>query len=432
MFTKQTIRNVHIEGKTVLLRAELDAPLTDGGKKVASDFRLRSNLPTIKALLKANCKIIIIGKLGRPGGKPDPTMSLAPVAKSLEKLINHPIRFIPDCIGDTVRQATADLKPRQIVMLENIRFYPGEDDNDENFGKALAEDCGAQLFIQDCFASAHHVGASMNAVTHYLPSVAGLSIEKEVDAITRVMQEPKRPLMAIIGGAKVADKIEILDRFIDIADFVAIGGALSNPFLVAEGIDIGGSLFDSGELPIAKAIIKRAEREAKKRPFVFTMPHDVVVSEYIDKTAPTRLIDWGSNSFADIVHYPKRVPHEATHVRAKERILDIGPASASFIAGGIQLAQTVVWNGTMGVTETPSLQGPIGPTAHGTEILISALLGEDGHKPFVLVGGGDTVGYIETRGLINAFGHVSTGGGASLELMAGHSLPGVEALMDKR
>ena len=432
MFTKQTIRNIDIKGKKVLLRAELDAPLSSDGQKVTSDFRLLNNLPTIKALIKANCKIVIIGKLGRPDGKPNPKMSLAPVAKRLEALLHHPITFVGDCIGDKVVQATEQMKPGQIVMLENIRFYPGEDDNDKGFAQSLAQDSGAQVFIQDCFASVHHIGASMDAITQFLPSVAGLSLEKEVDTITNVMQEPKRPLMAIIGGAKVADKIEILERFIEIADYVAIGGALANPFFVAQGIAIGDSMYDRDELAIAKGILRRADSESKKRPFVLSMPHDVVVAEWVDKTAPTRIVDWSSNAVADISHYPKRVPARETQVHARERILDIGPFSASFIAGTVQLAATVVWNGTMGVTETPSLQGPIGPTAHGTETIIEALLGDLGHKPFVVVGGGDTVGYIESRGLINAFNHVSTGGGASLELMAGHKLPGVESLMDKK
>jgi len=432
MFTKQTIRNINIKGKTVLLRAELDAPLRADGKKVTSDFRLRNNLPTINALIKADCRIVIIGKLGRPDGVPNPKMSLAPVAKRLEELLGHPITFVSDCIGDKVIRATDQMKPKQIVMLENIRFYPGEDANDQTFAKSLAEDSGAEVFVQDCFASVHHIGASMDAVTHFLPSVAGLSLEKEVDTITSTMQEPKRPLMAIIGGAKVADKIELLRRFIEIADYVAIGGALANPFLVAQGIDIGDSIYDRSELQVAKDILKRAAAESKKRPFVLSMPHDVVVAEWIDKTAPTRIVDWGSNSVADIINYPKRVPTSSMRVRKRERILDIGPFSASFIAGGVQLAKTVVWNGTMGVTETPSLQGPIGPTAHGTETVIEALLGDLGHKPFVVVGGGDTVGYVESRGLLGAFDHVSTGGGASLELMAGHKLPGVEALLDKK
>ncbi len=431
MFTKQTIRNIPIQGKTVLLRAELDAPLSADGQRVMSDFRLLSNLPTIRALIKADCRIIIIGKLGRPDGKPVPTMSLKPVAARLAKLVGHDISFVPDCIGAPVEKAVHSLKPKQLIMLENVRFYPGEDNNDEEFAKAIVKATKPDLFVQDCFASAHHVGASMNAITHLLPSVAGLSLEKEVDTITSAMQEPKRPLMAIIGGAKVADKIEIIERFIKMADFVAIGGALANPFLLAGNISIGDSMYDESELPVARSLLKKAAQEAKKRPFVFALPHDVVVAKWIDKTAPTRLVDISTHSLADVMHYPKRVSTNSTRVLPKERILDIGPFSAAFIAGGIQLARTVVWNGTMGVTETDSLQGPIGPTAHGTETVIEALLGDFGHKPFVVIGGGDTVGYIESRGLIDAFGHVSTGGGASLELMSGHALPGIEALLSK-
>jgi phosphoglycerate kinase len=432
MFTKQTIRNINISGKRVLLRAELDAPLNTIGTQVTSDFRLLSNIPTLKALLQADCSIIIIGKLGRPGGKPDPTMSLKPVAERLQKLLNHHITFIDDCIGEKVKKTAADLQPRQIIMLENLRFYPGEDDNDPDFAKHIVEATKPDIFVQDCFASAHHIGASIDAITHLLPSVAGLSLEKEVDTIMTAMQEPKRPLMAIIGGAKVADKIRIIERFIEIADIVAIGGALANPFLMAEHIPIGASVYDSSEHQIARSLLKKTHAEVQKRPFVFVVPRDVIVAEWIGKTAPTRLVDLSSNMTADVMYYPKRVPTKAGRVGKRERILDIGPFSAAFIAGGVQLAKTVIWNGTLGVTETPSLDGPVGPTAHGTEIVIEALLGDFGHKPYVIIGGGDTVGYIESRNLIDAFGHVSTGGGASLELMAGNTLPGVAALMDKK
>jgi phosphoglycerate kinase len=185
-------------------------------------------------------------------------------------------------------------------------------------------------------------------------------------------------------------------------------------------------------VPIAKEILRKAEAESKKRPFTFAVPHDGVVATAIDKTASTRIVEWTTHTMADIEHYPKRVPAQASQLSSKEMILDIGPFSASFIAGGVQLANTVVWNGAMGVTETSSLQGPIGPTSHGTQTVIEALLGELGHKPFTVVGGGDTVGYLESRKLVDYFGHVSTGGGASLELMAGKKLPGVVALLDKK
>ena len=246
------------------------------------------------------------------------------------------------------------------------------------------------------------------------------------------MLKPQKPLMAIIGGAKIADKLEVMERFINIADLVAVGGAMANTFLAANGVDIGTSLYDKAEVAVARDVMKKAAAEAKKRRFVFLVPHDVVAAKKIDKAAPTRIVELTTHTMADIQHYPGRVPANASRILADEKILDIGPFSASLIAGIVQLANTVVWSGTMGVTETPALHGPIGPTAHGTETVIEALLGEFGHKPFTVVGGGDTVGYVQSRKLTDGFGHVSTGGGASLEVLAGHKLPGVEALRDKR
>jgi len=265
-----------------------------------------------------------------------------------------------------------------------------------------------------------------------LPSVSGFLLEKEVDTITNVMEKPERPLVAIIGGAKIADKIDLLHRFIEIADFVAVGGAMANTFLAAEGIDVAQSLYDKAELPVAKDIMRKARAEAKRRRFIFAIPRDGVVAHKLDKTASTRIVDWSAHVIADIENYPHRPPVRASHILWQERILDIGPFSGSFVAGSVQLANTVVWNGTMGVTETEGLQGPIGPYSHGTELVIEALLGQFGHKPFTVVGGGDTVGYLENRKLTEHFGHVSTGGGASLELMAGRKLPGVEALRDRK
>jgi phosphoglycerate kinase len=420
MFTKQTIRNIDLQGKTVLLRAELDAPLSEDGKEVISDFRLKSNVPTIQFLLGKNCKIIIIGKLGRPGGKPVATMSLAPVAKRLEEIIGRPVGFVTDCIGDVVKTAAAGLKPGDIILLENVRFHAEEDEDDKDFAQSMADDSGADVFVQDCFASAHHPGASIDAITHFLPSVAGLSIEKEVDTLTTVVEKPKRPLMAVIGGAKIADKLEVMQRFI------------ANTFLKAQGVDIGDSLYDKAEVKVAKDLMKQAAAETEKRPFRFIIPHDVVVADKVDKTASTRIVELAYPTIADIQHYPGQVPPTASHIHAHEKILDIGPSSASFIAGVVQLASTVVWSGTMGVTETPGMQGDIGPTAHGTQTVIQAMIGEFGHKPFSVLGGGDTVGYVQSRKLTDAFNHVSTGGSASLEVLAGHKLPGVEALMDKK
>ena len=428
MFSKQTIRDIDLAGKTVLLRADYNVPVSDG--KITDDYRIRQSLPTVNYLLDNAAKLIICSHLGRPSGPGDSSNSLFPVAKRLKQLLDRPVEFATDCVGELAQKAVAGLQPGGVLLLENLRFHPGEKANDDGFAKQLAS--LADVFVQDGFGVVHRADASTVAITHHLPSVAGLLLEKEVDTITHVMEKPKRPLMAIVGGAKISDKLDILNRLITRADFVAVGGAMANTFLAARSIAVGDSLYDQADLSLAKGILRAAEAEAAKRPFIFAVPHDVVVAAKIDKTAPTRIVELTTHTMADIEHYPGRVPAASSQVHAREKILDIGPFSASFIAGGVQLANTVIWNGTLGVTETGSLQGPIGPTAHGTQTVVEALLGELGHKPFTVVGGGDTVGYLESRQLVDHFGHVSTGGGASLELMAGHSLPGVEALQDKK
>jgi len=428
MFTKKTIRDIDLTGQTVLLRADYNVPLEDG--KITDDYRIKQSLPTIQYLLDHHVKLIICSHLGRPSGPHDVSNSLFPVAKRLQQILDRPVEFATDCVGEAATKAAAGIKQGQVLLLENLRFHPEEEANDDAFAVQLAK--LADVFVQDGFGVVHRAHASTEAITHHLPSVAGLLLENEVDTITRVMLAPQRPLMAIVGGAKIADKIDILHRFIEIADFVAVGGAMANTFLAAQGIDVADSLYDKADVPIAKDLIRRAGRESQKRRFIFAIPHDGVVVHKIDKTAPTRIVDWSSHVIADIEQYPRRVPTSASHVQADEMIVDIGPFSGSFIAGGVQLANTVIWNGTMGITETKSLQGPIGPYAHGTDLVIQALLGEFGHKPFTLVGGGDTVGYVETRKLVKSFGHVSTGGGASLELMGGRKLPGVEALENKK
>lgn len=427
MFKKQTIRDIKLENRTVLLRADYNVPVEDG--RITDDYRIRQSLPTLEYLLKHRIRLIICSHLGRPEG-PDPSLSLAPVAKRLQQLLDRPVEFVGDAGGPQTAKAVSAMKPGGVLLLENLRFFPGEKADDDGFAKQLAKP--ADVFVQDGFAVAHRKDASTDAITRHLPSVAGLLLEKEMDTLTQVMQKPERPLMAVIGGAKIADKLEVMHRFVEIADIVAVGGAMANTFLVADGIDVGDSLYDKAEVAVAKDVMKKAAAEAKKRRFVFAVPHDVVVAKKVDKAAPTRIVELTTHTMADIQNYPGRVPPAASRIHADEKILDIGPFSASFIAGAVQLANTVVWSGTMGVTETPALHGPVGPTAHGTQTVIEALLGEFGHKPFGVVGGGDTVGYVQSRGLADGFDHVSTGGSASLEVLAGHKLPAVEALKDKR
>lgn len=427
-FTKKTIQDIALKGKTVLVRADYNVPLTQDGK-IADDYRVKQSLPTLEYLLKQNCKVIVCSHLGRPEGKRNLDYTLAPVAKRLGKYLKNDVYFAADCVGEQVQKAASNLKQGQVLVLENLRFHPEEEANDKDFAKQLAS--LANVFVEDGFGVVHRAHASTEGVTHFLPSVAGLLLEKEVGTINEVVANPKRPLMAIVGGAKVADKIEILEKFIKLADIVVIGGAMANTFLKAKGVDIAKSLSVASDIPLAKEIMHMAEAESKKRPFTFYLPQDSVVASDISKTAKTRIVDWDAHVIATLENYPKRPPREAGQLKDNEIILDIGPFSGAFIAGSMQLVNTVIWNGTMGVTETPSVEGPVGPFAHGTEIVIEALMGEFGRRPYSLIGGGDTSAYIEERGLIDCFDHVSTGGGASLELLSGKKLPGVEALETK-
>lgn len=428
MFTKKTVKEIDLQGKRVLVRADYNVPLADAGS-ITDDYRIKKSLPTLQYLLDQNCKLIICSHLGRPEGTKDSKYSLEPVAKRLVKLLGREVKFASDCVGPEVEKEAAALEPGQILLLENLRFHPEEEKNDDQFAKQLAK--LAEVFVQDGFGVVHRAHASTEAITHHLPSVAGLLLEKEVDTITNVMENPERPLMAIIGGAKISDKIEILHRFLAIADFIAIGGAMANTFLAAEGINIGKSIQEPEDIPLAKEIIAKAREKSQQQKFIFYLPQDGVVATSLDKTAKTRLVDWDAHVIADIEHYPKKPVRSDSQVAADEMILDVGPFSSAFIAGGMQLSSTVIWNGTLGVTETPAVHGPIGPFAHGTELIIDALLGQYGHRPFSVIGGGDTAGYLEQRQMTEYFNHVSTGGGASLELMSGKPLPGVEALLNK-
>lgn len=427
-FYKKTLKDTDVSGKAILLRADYNVPVNEHGV-ITDDYRITQSLPTLQYLKDKYCRIIICSHLGRPKNKGDKLCSLRGVAKRLEKLLGAPVQFANDCVGTDVQEQAKKLNTGEILLLENLRFYPEEEKNDKEFAQKLAS--LADIFVQDGFGVVHRAHASTDAITHYLPSVGGLLLEKEVGTITDVMENPQRPLMAIIGGAKISDKIDILKKFIDIADIVAVGGAMANTFLSAEGIKVGSSLHEPEEEHLARQIIESARLKSKKDRFIFYLPQDGVVARKLDKLASTRIVDWGAHVIADIENYPKRPPRKAYNINADEKILDIGPFSGAFISGSMQLASTVVWNGAMGVTEIPSTNDPVGPFSHGSELVTEAILGQFGHKPFSLIGGGDTVGYLQSRGHIDYFDHVSTGGGASLELMAGKKLPGVEALMDK-
>ncbi len=431
MFSKQTINDYDIEGRTVLLRADYNVPLDSNGS-VASNYRITESLPTIKALKDKGCKIVICSHLGRPKGKVDAHFSLKPVAKELSSLLKQNITFVNDCIGENVIKATSDMKPGEIVLLENLRFHPEEKENDKKFAKEIIASTGAEILVQDAFGASHRAHASTDAVARLIPAVAGLLLEKEVTTINRVMQNPERPLMAVVGGAKIADKIDIIDKFMETADVVVIGGAMANTFLKAQGVEVGESLVDDDELDTARNVMDKVRKIAQERSFIFYLPQDGVVTSKIESQTSTRIVDWDAQVIADIEAYPKQPKPSASKVQKHEKIVDIGPFSGAFIAGVTQLTQTVVWNGTMGVTETPAIHDDIGPFAHGTELVIDALIGKYGNKPFSLIGGGDTAAYIESQSMHDMFNHVSTGGGASLDLMSGRELPAVTVLLDKK
>lgn len=426
-FWKKTIREYDLQGKRVLVRADYNVPVENG--KISDDYRIEQSLPTLNFLLEQGCSVVICSHMGRPENTHDNACTLKPVAVRLSELLSREVKFCDKAVGKVAEEAANNLHPGDILLLENLRYHKEEEANDDEFARQLAS--LGEVFVQDGFGVVHRAHASTEAVTKYLPSVAGFLLEREVDTITNVMENPARPLMTIIGGVKISDKIDILNRFIDIADFVAIGGAMANTFLLAEGVDIAKSKAELDDVPLAKDIIERARQKSREQHFIFYIPQDGVVATTLDKTAKTRIVDWDAHVIADIENYPKHPPRESMHIRDDEMILDIGPFSGAFVAGGMQLANTVIWNGAMGVTETDGLQGPVGPFAHGTDLIVDAMLGQFGHKPFTVVGGGDTVGFIEERKLIKSFNHVSTGGGASLELMSGRELPGVKSLLDK-
>lgn len=427
-FSKKTVRDIKLTGKRVLLRTDYNVPDPE------SDFRIKQSIPTIEYILKQKPRgLVIISHLGRPTNAFDRQFSLRPVAERLSRLLNRRLRFVHDCLGEDVRQAASMLQADGILMLENLRFQSDEAKNGMAFARALVNDTAAEIFVQDGFGVVHRRHASTSAITKLLPSVAGLLVESELNTITRVMHEPKRPLVAVVGGAKIADKIEVLDRLVELADCLAIGGAMANNFLKIAGHQIGKSLYDKNDLEAARDVLDEAEQKATRQPFSLLLPVDAVVSESMAGRAATRVVDLSSHALSDIEAYPK-IPHHAAYTVGKEEgIYDIGPISAARIAGAVGMAQTAVWIGALGKVEVRGLAGAHAPFGHSSRLVAEAMIGGHGlsARPFSLAGGGDTTSYLESEGLIEDFNHVSTGGGATLELIAGHKLPGIEALEDK-
>lgn len=404
-FFKQTIKTVPLEGQTVLMRADYNIPLTaDGG--LADDFRIRASLPTIRRLLEDNCKIVIISHLGRPEGR-DPKLSLEPVAQRLAELLGEPVRFVDQTVGDKVKMAVKRAPKRSVIVLENLRFDQREEANDEQFAKQLARDSGARYFVQDGFGVVHRAHASTEAITHYLPGVAGLLLEREVTTITDAMKAPQRPLAAVMGGAKVSDKIALVRRFVEVADKIIIGGAMANTFLAYKGFSMGKSKVESGQKATLDGIYQAAAQKvgADKVDDFIILPTDAAVAHGIGPEEPRRTVAVEKG------------------ITSSDMVLDIGEVSIEKVVAEVEGAKTVIWNGTMGYAELPNF-------AHGSARLALALATHS--KIASIIGGGDTADFVLSWDARSgeSFTHVSTGGGASLELMAGEKLPGVESLLD--
>ena len=405
-FFKQTINTVPIQGQTVLVRADYNVPLGSDGK-IDDDFRIRASVPTIKKLLSYGCKVVIISHLGRPEGR-DATLSLEPIAQRLAEHLGEPVRFVDQTIGDKVKMAVKRAPKHSVTVLENLRYYAEEEANDDDFAARLAKDSGAKYFVQDGFGVVHRAHASTAAITHYLPGVAGLLLEREYSIITDAMKAPKRPLVAVMGGAKVADKIDVITEFIRVADTIVIGGAMANTFLAYKGLAMGKSKFEADEKETIDAIYRAAEKKVGKNKVndFIVLPIDLAVGK----------------SLADDEARENKM---ATNVGKDDIALDVGDMSIGRIVGIVSKAKTVVWNGTLGYAEQPNF-------AHGSARLALTLA----TKPDItsIIGGGDTADFVlnwdARKG--DSFTHVSTGGGASLELMAGEKLPGIESLLDAR
>ena len=391
MFNKKTIRDIDVKGKKVLVRVDFNVPTKDG--KVGDDTRIRAALPTIQYLLDHGAAVILCSHLGRPKGGPDPKYTLKPVADYLAQLMGKPVAFAEDCVGPVAEAAAKALKPGQVLVLENTRFHPEEEKNDLGMAKQLAS--LADVYVNDAFGTAHRAHSSTEGVARFLPGVAGFLMEKEIKYLGQAIDDPKRPFVAILGGAKISDKIGVIKNLLTKADVILIGGGMANTFLAAKGLAMGDSLVEADALATAKELL--ASGGAKLH-----LPVDMVLADKFDAEAQSKTVPTGN-------------------VPDGWRVLDIGPKSVEAFGKVIQDAGTVVWNGPMGVFEFPRF-------AEGTYGVAKAVAAS---KAISVVGGGDSVAAIQQSGLADKITHISTGGGASLEMLEGLVLPGLAALQDK-
>ena len=398
MMNKKTIRDIDVAGKRVLVRVDFNVPL-DAQQHITDDTRIRAALPTIEYLLDHGAAVILMSHLGRPKGKAVETMRLMPVAQRLSELLHKPVQMAPDCIGPEVEALARNLQPGQVLLLENLRFHDEEEKNDPAFARQLAS--LGDIYVNDAFGTAHRAHASTEGVTHYLPGVAGFLMEKEINFLGGALENPRRPFAAIVGGAKVSDKIAVLERLISMVDMLLIGGGMANTFLKAEGYEIGDSLYEEGKVDVASELINKAHQ----RGLEFLLPTDVVIADRFAADA--------NHTVVAVSEVPKGW-----------RIMDIGPESITAFRKALEGAETIVFNGTLGVAEMPAF-------ARGTDAIIEILAERTKAGATTIIGGGDSAAAVEQAGAAEKMSHVSTGGGASLEFLEGRVLPGVAALQDK-
>ncbi|MGI9952182.1 phosphoglycerate kinase [Moorellaceae bacterium AZ2] len=391
---KLTLKDLDVAGKRVLVRVDFNVPLDNG--RVADDTRIRAALPTIRYLMEKGAKIILVSHLGRPKGKVNEALRMDPVARRLEELLGRPVKKVDDCIGPEVEKAVAALEPGGVLLLENIRFYPEEEKNDPEFARKLA--ALADIYVNDAFGAAHRAHASTEGVAHYLPAAAGFLMQKEIEIMGKALADPERPFVAVIGGAKVSDKIGVIRNLLGKVDTLIIGGGMANTFLKAKGFNMGKSLVEDDKVSLAAELMA----EAEKRKVNLLLPQDLVVAQELAPGAAHQVV-------------------AADGVPDGWAAVDIGPETRRAFAGALEGARTVVWNGPMGVFEMEHF-------AAGTEAVARAVAGVQGTT---IVGGGDSVAAVEKMGVADKVTHISTGGGASLEFLEGRQLPGIAALQDR-
>ncbi len=392
---KATVRDIDVKGKRVLVRVDFNVPL-DAERNITDDTRIRAALPTVKYLLERGARVILASHLGRPKGQRKEEFSLAPVARRLEELLGQPVEKLDDCVGPQVEARVRAMKDGDVILLENLRFHQEEEADDEGFAKSLAS--LADTYVNDAFGAAHRAHASTAGVAGFVPGVAGFLMEKEIEVMGKALFAPERPFVAILGGAKVKDKVGVISNLIEKVDSLIVGGGMAYTFLKAKGLEIGKSIVDEEKLDLARQLMEKAKAKGVK----FLLPVDVVVADRFAEDADVKVV-------------------EVSEIPSDWQALDIGPKTTEAFAREIAEAKTVVWNGPMGVFEMK-------PFAEGTRGVAKALADSGA---VTIVGGGDSAAAILEMGFADKMTHVSTGGGASLEFLEGKVLPGVAALKDK-